>query len=114
MIAPSTHALKREAFKVRKRDELVEELQACGLGAEAIVAPHERLDHKQLRATGSVVEVDDPEMGLTTQLGMTLFLEKTPGAVRGPQPPPGAHTDEVLRSIGYDDARARRRCARTG
>src|SRR4029077_2388196 len=67
--------LKRDAFKVRKRDELVEELQSAGLGAEAIVAPHERLDHKQLRATGSVVEVDDPEMGLTIQLGMTLFLE---------------------------------------
>jgi crotonobetainyl-CoA:carnitine CoA-transferase CaiB-like acyl-CoA transferase len=93
----------RAAFKARKRAELVEELREAGLLAEAIVAPHERFDHPQLRASGSVVEVDDPEVGPTTQVGVTIFLEGTPGAVRGPQPLPGAHTDEVLRALGHDD-----------
>jgi crotonobetainyl-CoA:carnitine CoA-transferase CaiB-like acyl-CoA transferase len=36
---------------------------------------------------------------------MTLFLDKTPGEVRGPQPLPGAHTDEVLGELGFDDDR---------
>lgn len=95
---------KREAYRRWKRTELIDAFHAAGLNAEAIVAPHERFDHPQLAASGSVVEVDDPEVGPTTQLGLTVFLERTPGAVRGPQPLPGAHTDEVLGSLGHDDA----------
>ena len=97
-------ATRRAAFKSWKRDALIEEFHAHGLGSEAIIAPHERFDHPQLRATGSVVEVDDPDVGPTTQIGVTVFLAGTPGEVRGPQPPAGAHTDEVLRSVGHDDA----------
>jgi crotonobetainyl-CoA:carnitine CoA-transferase CaiB-like acyl-CoA transferase len=93
----------RAAFRRRKRGELVEELRAAGLLAEPIVAPHERFDHPQLKASGSVVEVADPEVGRTTQIGVTIFLEGTPGQVRGPQPTPGAHTDDVLRALGHDD-----------
>ena len=95
---------RRAAYRSRRRDELVDELHAAGLGAEAVVAPHERFDHPQLTATGSVVEVVDPEVGATTQVGQTIFLERTPGEVRGPQPVAGAHTDEVLRSLGHDEA----------
>jgi crotonobetainyl-CoA:carnitine CoA-transferase CaiB-like acyl-CoA transferase len=91
---------KRSAFRLRRRDELVEEYHAAGLGAEAIVAPHERLSHPQLLATGAVVQVDDPEIGTTTQYGVPMYLQGTPGAVKGPQPLPGAHTDEVLASLG--------------
>jgi crotonobetainyl-CoA:carnitine CoA-transferase CaiB-like acyl-CoA transferase len=97
-------ATRRAAFKSWKRDALIEEFHAHGLGSEAIVAPQERFDHPQLRATGSVVEVVDPDVGPTTQIGVTVFLAATPGEVRGPQPPAGAHTDEVLRSLGHDDA----------
>jgi crotonobetainyl-CoA:carnitine CoA-transferase CaiB-like acyl-CoA transferase len=96
-------ATRRAAFKSWKRDALIEEFHAHGLGSEAIVAPHERFDHPQLRATGSVVEVDDPDVGPTTQIGVTVFLAATPGEVRGPQPPAGAHTDDILRSLGHDD-----------
>jgi crotonobetainyl-CoA:carnitine CoA-transferase CaiB-like acyl-CoA transferase len=96
---------KREAFRRWGRAALIEELHAAGLNAEAIVAPHEKFDHPQLRGTGSVVEVVDPELGSTTQLGMTIFLDGTPGAIKGPQPLAGAHTDEILRSIGCDESR---------
>jgi crotonobetainyl-CoA:carnitine CoA-transferase CaiB-like acyl-CoA transferase len=97
-------AKRRAAFLARDRDELVTELRAAGYNAEPIVAPHERFDHPQLRATGSVVEVADPEAGPTTQVGVTLFLDATPGAVKGPQPAAGAHTDEVLAALGHDEA----------
>ena len=95
---------KRAAFKCRRRGELVEEYHAAGLGAEAIVAPHERFAHAQLRATGGVVEVEDPEVGNMTQLGVPMYLQGTPGAVRGPQPLPGAHTEEILVSLGRSPA----------
>jgi len=94
---------RKAAFKKWDRSKLIEEFHAAGLGAEAIVAPHERFDHPQLRETGAVVEVIDPEVGPTTQLGVTIFLEGTPGEVQGPQPLAGAHTDEVLRSLGHAD-----------
>jgi crotonobetainyl-CoA:carnitine CoA-transferase CaiB-like acyl-CoA transferase len=97
-------ARKREAFLGWDRATLIEELHAAGLGAEAIVEPHERFDHPQLRATGSVVEVVDPEVGATTQVGVSIFLWTTRGEVKGPQPLAGAHTDEVLVSLGHDDA----------
>jgi crotonobetainyl-CoA:carnitine CoA-transferase CaiB-like acyl-CoA transferase len=97
-------ARRREAFKRRDRAELVEELHSAGLGCEAIVAPHERFDHPQLRETGGVVQVDDPEVGPTTQLGVMIFLESTPGQVQGPQPEAGAHNEEVLGALGYDEA----------
>ena len=95
---------RRAAFKAWKRDELGEALHASGLGAEAIIAPHERFAHPQLRATGTVVEIVDPDVGSTTQVGVTIFLEGTPGEVKGPQPRAGAHTDEVLTALGHDAA----------
>jgi len=76
--------------------DLVETLHANGLGAEAIVPAEEVLKHPQLLATDSVVVVDDPEVGATTQLGVTIKLERTPGRVRGPRPAVGQHTSEVL------------------
>ena len=92
---------KKAAFQRRNRDQLVAEYRAAGLGCEPIVAvPHERLEHPQLKATGAVVQVEDPEVGMTTQFGVPMYLEGTPGAVRGPQPLPGAHTDEVLAELG--------------
>ena len=44
------------------------------------------------------------EVGPTTQVGVSMFLDRTPGEVRGPQPGAGDHTDEVLRPLGYGDA----------
>jgi crotonobetainyl-CoA:carnitine CoA-transferase CaiB-like acyl-CoA transferase len=98
---------KRAAFLRHDRDELVETYHAAGLGAEAIIAPHERFTHPQLIATGSVVTVDDPEVGPTTQLGPTIFLEGTPGAVQGPRPRPGEHNDEILGELRSRDEEVR-------
>jgi crotonobetainyl-CoA:carnitine CoA-transferase CaiB-like acyl-CoA transferase len=97
-------AKRRAAFLARDRDELVAEFRAAGHNAEPIVAPHERFDHPQLRATGSVVEVLDPEAGPMTQVGVAPFLDATPAQVKGPQPAAGAHTDEVLAALGHDEA----------
>ncbi|OHV40637.1 hypothetical protein BCD49_08830 [Pseudofrankia sp. EUN1h] len=95
---------KAAAFARRDRAELIEELHAAGRNAEPIGPPHERFGHPQLLATGSVVEVVDPEVGATTQVGPVVFLEATPAVVAGPRPAAGAHTDEVLGALGHDTA----------
>jgi crotonobetainyl-CoA:carnitine CoA-transferase CaiB-like acyl-CoA transferase len=87
-------------FKKFRVAELVEAFHANGLGAEAIVPMGEMLNHPQLLATDSVVEVDDPEVGPITQLGVTIKLARTPGRVQGPRPKVGQQTAQILSEIG--------------
>ena len=91
----------REAFRRRNRDDVLAELHAAGLGAEAIVPPEAAYRHPQLEANGMVAAIDDPDLGGTMQIGIPFHLADTPGAIRGPQPPAGAHTREVLAELGY-------------
>jgi crotonobetainyl-CoA:carnitine CoA-transferase CaiB-like acyl-CoA transferase len=88
-----------KAYKKWKVADLVDEYHANGLGAEAIVPMDRMVEHEQLRATGAIVEVDDPDVGPTTQLGVSLRLEGTPGKVKGPRPRAGEHTEEVLAEL---------------
>jgi CoA:oxalate CoA-transferase len=104
MLTPVTDA-KRDAFRRKPdRDALVDEYHAAGLGAERIEASEAMFTHPQVIANGMVVEVDDPDLGLTVQLGPPAVLPEVPPRVMGPQPAPGEHTRAVLREVGYDDA----------
>ncbi|MGH8985520.1 MAG: CaiB/BaiF CoA transferase family protein [Acidimicrobiia bacterium] len=89
---------RREAFKRHKRAELVEELRANNHAVEPIITMEEALadPHPQLDANGMVVELDDPDLGRLRQIGVPINLLGTPGAIQGPQPRVGEHTDEVL------------------
>ena len=57
---------------------------------------HEAYAHPQLIANGMVVEVEDPELGATTQIGVPVTLSRNPGRITGPRPRPGQHNEEVL------------------
>jgi crotonobetainyl-CoA:carnitine CoA-transferase CaiB-like acyl-CoA transferase len=92
---------RRDAFRKRARAELLAELWANDISAEAIIPMEEAFSDPQLRANGMVVEVDDPQRGTTLQIGVPIHLQATPGAVSGPQPTPGEHTFEVFGELGY-------------
>lgn len=64
---------------------------------EAAVDPHNV-------ARGMVIEVDSP-IGKVKQAGIAPKLSDTPGKVRGTSPIIGQHTDEVLKGLGYDEAK---------
>ena len=49
-----------------------------------------------------VVEADDPKGGTVKALGIGPKLSETPGEVRWIAPRVGEHTEEVLRSLGFD------------
>ncbi|MCL4242587.1 MAG: CoA transferase, partial [Dehalococcoidia bacterium] len=55
-------------------------------------------------ARGMVVEVDSP-VGKVKQIGVGPKLSDTPGQVRSTAPLIGQHTDDVLKSLGYDEAK---------
>jgi crotonobetainyl-CoA:carnitine CoA-transferase CaiB-like acyl-CoA transferase len=96
---------RRDAFKDRKRDELVAELQSNNIAVEAIITMEEALaqPHPQLDANGMVVTVDDPDLGPLVQVGVPINLFGTPGKIRGPQPRVGEHNDEVWTQVGVGD-----------
>lgn len=73
---------------------------------DACVAPvlalDEAPDHPHNVARGTFVEVDG-----VVQPGVAPRLSRTPGAVQGPPPPTGHHTDEVCAELGLDAAALR-------
>ena len=93
---------RRDAFRARRRDELVAELIANNHVAEPVITPEQQFAHPQLIANAMVATVDDPDLGATTQVGVPIHLLATPGATTGPQPPVGAHDAEVWGELGYD------------
>ena len=64
----------------------------------------EALDDPHNRAREMVVEVEHPTLGTIPHLGIGTKLSDTPGTVRTTAPQPGQHTDDVLSSIGFDQA----------
>lgn len=97
-------AMRTEAFRRWKRDELVDALREANLAAEPVVSMEEGFAHPQLVANGMVAEVQDPALGATTQIGVPIHLLGTPGAIRGPRPAVGEHDAEVWGGLGYDAA----------
>jgi crotonobetainyl-CoA:carnitine CoA-transferase CaiB-like acyl-CoA transferase len=67
-----------------------------GMGVAPVRSPAEALSDPAYLDDGCVVEVDDPALGPIRHVGPVIEFEATPGAVRGPAPEVGAHTEEVL------------------
>jgi crotonobetainyl-CoA:carnitine CoA-transferase CaiB-like acyl-CoA transferase len=95
----------RAEFKTKTRQEWFEELSKSDICAAPVLRLDEALADPHNQARGMVVEVQHPEAGTVRQVGIAPKFSETPGAVRSTAPLPGQHTDEVLRSLGHDDAR---------
>ncbi|MGH8353993.1 MAG: CaiB/BaiF CoA transferase family protein [Pseudomonas sp.] len=101
------HALKREIeIEFEKRDfadwcELFAAADAC---VEPMLPLAEAIEHPQIQARGLVVEV--PRDGLAPQKQLACPLKFSGGlpAPRHIGAPLGAHTEEVLRGLGYTAA----------
>jgi crotonobetainyl-CoA:carnitine CoA-transferase CaiB-like acyl-CoA transferase len=94
----------RAQFKSKTRDEWFEILKQSDICAGPVYSLEEALNDPHNRARDMVVDIDHPTLGKVHQLGVGTKLSETPGSVRSTAPLPGQHTDDVLRSIGYDDA----------
>lgn len=86
-----------------------EEWEAClvkaGIPIGAINNVSQVLEHPQVKARGSIVEMDHPKAGKVKVVGVPIRFSKTPGSVRTPSPSLGEHTEEVLKEVlGMDES----------
>lgn len=98
-------AFFRGAFAQRTRDEWWERLRAIDVCVAPVYSLAEAAADPHLRARGMIVDVPHPEFGAVQQVGLSLKLSETPGAIRHAAAKPGADTDAVLREAGWNEAR---------
>ena len=92
------------ALAVRTVDDWLTDLLDAGVPAGPILDYTESLDHPQTLARGMVQHLDHSVEGRIRALGIPAKLSETPGALRSAAPLLGEHTEEVLRSVGYEQA----------
>ena len=85
--------------------EALAALEEANIVAGQVYSPRQALDDPHIRAAGLLEQVTYPGLGDTLPLAPTpIELSETPGIYRRPAPLLGEHTDEILRSLGYDGA----------
>jgi formyl-CoA transferase len=77
-------------------------LETNGVPCGRIFRAPDMLEDPQFAARQSIVEVDHPVFGKVKMQNAFPRLSETPGSVRWPGPALGAHTREVLESLGVD------------
>ena len=86
----------------KSRDEWFDLLTVADVCVGKVYNPAEVFTDPQVRHRGMSVEIDvDGAKALNP--GVAIKLSDTPGSIRFPTPNPGAHTAEILSSLGYSD-----------
>ena len=83
-------------FMQKSAKEWQEAISAVGGACAVCNTVDEWLVHEHSNSAGMVVEVDDANLGLMKQPGVTVKLRSTPGAVQGRAPKLGEHALEVF------------------
>ncbi|MGH8674869.1 MAG: CaiB/BaiF CoA transferase family protein [Burkholderiales bacterium] len=93
------HALTRKPSA-----EWVEILNRAGVPCGPINSMDQVFADPQVRHLQVAAEVEHPSLGKLSIINQPVKLSRTPARLVSATPERGAHTDEVLREAGYDDA----------
>jgi formyl-CoA transferase/CoA:oxalate CoA-transferase len=92
-------AILQEVFLTRSFEAWEAVLLEVGVPVGAINTIDQLIEHPQVKARGSIVDMAHPRAGPVRVVGVPVRLSATPGAVRTPSPRLGEHTAETLRSV---------------
>jgi formyl-CoA transferase len=92
-------------FRTRTAADWLAVFDAAGIPAGPVRFADELFDDPHVLANELVVEVEHAVAGPLKMVGPPVRMSRTPLRAQGASPPLGAHTDAVLRSLGYDEAR---------
>jgi len=95
-----TSAFKR-IFLTKTRDEWFEWLRQTDTCVAPVFSLDEVFADPQVVGRNMLLELEHPKVGKVKQVGISIKLSETPGAVRSLAPRPGEHTDELLVDLGY-------------
>ena len=87
------------AFATRPRDEWAQVMEEADVPYAPILSLDDAVSDSQAIHNEMFIEVDDPELGRATQVGLPVKLLKTPGSVTAAAPRPGEHTEAVLTDL---------------
>lgn len=88
----------------RTMDDILRALDAADVPAGRIYSVADIVEDPHYAARDMILETELPDNVTVKMPGITPKLSDTPGGVRWPGPALGQHTDEVLTSLGLDEA----------
>jgi formyl-CoA transferase len=88
----------------RTSDEVLARCDEIGAPASLVYTAEDVVNDEQYQALGSVASVPDPVLGTVRMPNVQFRLSETPGRVRWAGADLGAHTDDVLASLGVSES----------
>jgi len=96
--------MTQEVLKTRTTAEWMQRLETYDVPCAPALKRSEVIEHPQVKASASIVEVDHPAAGRLRQARSPARFEGTPSQIRRGAPLLGEHNDEVLSELGYSES----------
>ena len=94
-----------DALKKKPSAHWIAVFEAQGVPVGPVNKTSDMVSDPQVKARDMVIEVDHPKAGRVKALGHPVKFSETRAEFKRPAPLLGEHTREVLKGLGYDDAR---------
>jgi len=93
-----------ETFRRKPREYWLKLLIDADVPCAPVDRREEFMEDAQLLHNNMMVDIDDPQYGITRQMGIPMTLTENPAVIKGPAPALGEHKHEILVELGYSDS----------